>query len=153
MAVSSNSKVPAQPRVLLVDDNASGLRARQMVLEELGYDTTGVTCPKQALSLFKKNGYDLVVTDYKMPEMNGIDFIAALRNNVPTLPIILVSGYVEPLGLTEKSTGANVVIMKSAHEVPHLIRAAHRLLNPKSTRKPPMTATASRARRKAVSSS
>lgn len=124
-----------------------------MVLEEVGYDTTGTTCPKQALSLFRKSEFDLVVTDYKMPEMNGVELIVALREKAPSLPVILVSGFVEPLGLTEKSTGANVVIMKSSNEVANLIRAARRLLNPKTTRKPPAFARTPKPRSKAVSSS
>ena len=139
-------------RVLLIDDNRSGLAARRMVLEELGYETIGSQNPKDALNLFTEaieNGFpfDLIVTDFKMPDLNGIELIERLRRLNASVPVILISGFVDALGLTERSTGANAVIMKSANEVQHLIRAANRLLGGRVKRKPPVRAAASRARR------
>jgi len=137
--------------VLLVDDNAVGLAARRLVLEELGYKVTGVTCPVEALAVFGKQPFDLVVTDYKMPKMTGRELIRALRELEPALPIILISGYAETLGLTEKNTGATEVIAKSANEVQHLVRAVSRALALKVARKPP-GAEAPKARRKSATS-
>jgi CheY-like chemotaxis protein len=119
------------------------------VLQELGYQTDGATDARKALELFRKERFDLVVTDYKMPDMNGVELIAKLRDERPEIPVILISGFVDALGLTEKNTGANAVIMKSANEVQHLIRTANRLL--KIQRKPPqpVRSTASRTRKKA----
>jgi CheY-like chemotaxis protein len=77
-----------------------------------------------------------VVTDYKMPRMNGLELIVRIRERAPTLPIILVSGYVDGLGLTEANTGADVVIPKSAHEVPQLVRSVNRLLRRNAPKKP-----------------
>jgi CheY-like chemotaxis protein len=88
-----------------------------------------------------------------MPDADGVELIAALREARPDVPVVLLSGFVEPLGLTEKSTGASAVLAKSANEVQHLIRAINRLLKPAARRKPPATAEPPRARRKAVSSS
>ena len=136
--------------ILLVDDNRSGLRARQSVLEELGFSTDGVSEARKALELFKSKQYDLVVTDYKMPGMDGVEFIARLREVEPQVPVILISGFVEALGLSESTTGANVVIMKCANEVQHLIRAATRLLKP--AKRPPLIEKSllSRTRKKAT---
>ena len=132
----TRTKTSTQPtaHVLLVDDNRSGMMARRSVLEELGYTTEGATDPRKALDMFRKAHYDLVVTDFKMPELNGMELIGKLRAEKPGIPVILISGFVDSLGLTEKNTGANSVIMKSANEVQHLVRSAARLL--KSPRKP-----------------
>jgi DNA-binding NarL/FixJ family response regulator len=54
--------------------------------------------------------------------------IARIRQSNPDVRIILLSGFVEPLGLTAENTGADVVISKSANEPAHLARAAKRLL-------------------------
>jgi len=134
----SRSEVPttASVRILLVDDNRSGLVARKTVLEELGYSTDGAPDASSAMALFKKEHYDLVVTDYRMPDMDGVELIALIRAERPEIPIIMISGFVDALGLNEKSTGANAVIMKSANEVQHLIRSAGRLLKP--PKKPPV---------------
>ena len=71
---------------------------------------------------------DLIIADFKMPRMNGTELIAGLRKRAPELPIVLISGYVDALGLSEQNTGADAVIQKSANEVVHLVRAVARVL-------------------------
>ena len=123
-------------RILLVDDNKSGLMARKAVLEELGYRTTIAMGAQEALDQFQGGSFDLMITDYRMPQINGIQLIKQVREHKPDLPVILISGYVDALGLSEASTGANVVIQKSANEVTHLVRSVSRLLKRKPNRKP-----------------
>jgi two-component system C4-dicarboxylate transport response regulator DctD len=78
----------------------------------------------------------VVVTDYRMPKMNGVEMIARIRQIDAHARVVLLSGFVEPLGLTEENTGADSVIAKSANEPGHLVRAVKRLLNA-GKRKPP----------------
>jgi CheY-like chemotaxis protein len=150
--MSSSKAGTISALILLIDDNRLGLTARKHVLEELGYKTLIATSANVALEQFSKQNIDLVVTDYKMPEMSGIDLIQKIRAIKGDVPIILISGFVDVLGLDEQTTGADVVIMKSANEVSTLVRSVGRLLN----RKPPKkTVHAARspelkARRKAV---
>ena len=118
-------------RILLVDDNVSGSTARKTVLEELGHKVQVASNGADALEQFSQHKFDLVVTDYKMPRMDGLELIGRLRKHTPGLPIVLISGYVDTLGMNEVSTGADVVIQKSANEVSHLIRSVNRLLRRK----------------------
>ncbi len=137
--ISRNSSPSiTRARILLVDDNANGLAARKSVLEELGYRIVTCTSGADALEQFVACKFDLVVTDYKMPRMDGLELIGRLRKSTPDLPIVLVSGYVDTLGLNEASTGADVVIQKSANEVSHLVRSVNRLLRRKSPAKKPV---------------
>src|SRR5216683_3334576 len=106
----SSSSIRA--RILLVDDNVNGLAARKSVLEELGYRIVTCTSGADALEQFGSHKFDLVVTDYKMPRMDGLELIGRLRKQAPDLPIVLISGYVDTLGLNEDTTGADVVIQK-----------------------------------------
>ena len=69
-----------------------------------------------------------MVTDYKMPKMNGIELIGRLRKLHPATSVILISGFTDTLGLDEANTGADIVLQKSNNEVPQLIRAVNRLL-------------------------
>jgi CheY-like chemotaxis protein len=115
-------------RILLLDDNSLGLAARRSVLEELGHKVAISGAPHDALELCVKQNFDVVVTDYKMPKMNGVEFITRLRKQNPTVSVILISGFTDTLGLNEANTGADVVIQKSSHEVSHLIRSVNRLL-------------------------
>ena len=70
-----------------------------------------------------------------MAPIDGLELIAKLREQKFQNPIILLTGFADSLGLTPESTGANIVIQKSAHEVANLIRHTKRLLQP--PRKPP----------------
>ncbi|MGO4886062.1 MAG: response regulator [Bryobacteraceae bacterium] len=137
------SPPPAKtPQILLVDDNRQGLIARKSVLQELGYNIATATSGAEALELFEKQNFDVVVTDYKMPRMDGIELIKQIRSAHAGTRIILLSGFVEPLGLTEQSTGADIVIVKSAGEVGQLTRSVKRLLNQAPQRKPAASADA-----------
>jgi CheY-like chemotaxis protein len=127
----------AGARILLVDDNQLGLAARKIVLEELGYAIVARACAQDALEEFARQTFQLVVTDFKMPEMDGLQLIQRLREANPEIPIVLISGFADTLGLDESSTGADIVIQKSNHEVSSLIRAVQRLLSRKARRKPP----------------
>jgi CheY-like chemotaxis protein len=115
-------------RILIVDDNSLGLAARRSVLEELGHKVNTCGAPHDALELCGKQRFDIVVTDYKMPKMTGVEFIGRLRKQHPGMGVILISGFTDTLGLNESNTGADIVIQKSAHEVSQLIRAVTRLL-------------------------
>jgi CheY-like chemotaxis protein len=115
-------------RILLVDDNSLGLAARRSVLEELGHYVRTSGTAADALDLCGKHVFDVVVTDYKMPKMNGVEFIGRLRKLHPATSVILISGFADTLGLDEASTGADVVLQKSNNEVSQLIRAVNRLL-------------------------
>jgi CheY-like chemotaxis protein len=155
MAARNFSTPSAHARILLVDDNANGLCARKSVLEELGHRISTAASGAEAIEQFGSHKFDLVVTDYKMPRMDGLELIKRLRKQAPSLPIVLVSGYVDTLGLNEATTGADVVIQKSSHEVSHLVRSVARLLRRKPVVKKPVQAQTAppaplKAKRKSV---
>jgi two-component system cell cycle sensor histidine kinase/response regulator CckA len=143
---SSSSSATTHGRILLVDDNVSGSTARKTVLEELGHKIHVTSNGADALELFSQQKFDLVVTDYKMPRMDGLELIVRLRKQAPDIRIVMVSGFVDTLGLNEASTGADAVIQKSANEVTHLVRAVNRLMRRK---KPAAGAGGSKAKRQA----
>lgn len=130
-------------RILLVDDNCLGLAARRSVLQELGHQVQTSCTAADALELCSKQGFDVVVTDYKMPKMNGVELIGRLRKLHPATSVILISGFTDTLGLDEASTGADVVLQKSNNEVGQLIRAVNRLLRKQHL--PPKKPTGSQA--------
>jgi CheY-like chemotaxis protein len=150
MSTGSTAKRSAPERILLVDDNELGLRARKVVLEELGYQVTALSCGIEALHQFGRQVFDLVVTDYKMPNLDGIQLIARIREQKPGVPIVLISGFAEALGLTDTNTGADIVIQKSCHEISTLTRAVERLLTRHVPRKPLRSQTAVAPRAAAV---
>jgi CheY-like chemotaxis protein len=129
--------------VLLVDGHRAGLRARCMVLEEEGHVATGVSSPDEALQLLATEKFGVIVTEFKLTGITASEFISRLRDVAPGTPIILLSGYVDALGLSERTTGADAVLMKSASEPNQLTHTVSRLLR--------MKPAAARARKSAAS--
>ena len=125
--------------ILIVDDNEMGLLARKQVLGELGHRVTVVSSAREAIRRFTSEPFDLVVTDYRMPDMDGIEIIRRARAHNPEIPIVLISGFTSALGLNEATTGADVVLQKSATEVSQLIRAVNRLLRKSTPQKKRVT--------------
>jgi CheY-like chemotaxis protein len=122
---------PRHALILLVDDNPDGILARQSVLEELGYRVVAAGSGSDALGKVERETFDLVVTDYKMQPMDGLQLIGELRKREFLKPIVLLSGFTDTLGLTPQSTGADAVLQKSANEITSLVRCVGRLLNPR----------------------
>jgi CheY-like chemotaxis protein len=143
--------IPAHstPNILLVDDNRDGLLVRRCLLEEIGCRVQIALNGEEGLKLFQAGKFDVVVTDYRMPRMDGGELIQRIRALDPNARIILLSGFVEPLGLTEQNTGADAVIAKSANEPAHLLRTVKRLVN-RTVRKPPGSQKALQARATAI---
>jgi CheY-like chemotaxis protein len=124
------------PRILLVDDNRDGLVVRRLLLEEAGCQVETAGGPEEALKLFDRATFDVVVTDYRMPQMNGTELITRIRALKPEVRIILLSGWVEQLGFNEQNTGADAVIAKNAREAAQLVRSVRRLMNGAPRKKP-----------------
>ena len=142
--MKASLKKPGPAHLLMLDDNKMGLTARKAVMEELGYQVSSAATPAEALEKLTKDQVDLVITDYKMPGMNGTEFIKRMRKQECVTPVILISGFVDALGLNEANTGADVVILKSAHEVSNMVRSVKSLLKRSSAKKPAASQAASR---------
>lgn len=116
------------PSILLIDDNEHGLVARQAVLEERGYRVRTALCGQEGLSLFESGDFDLVVTDYLMPGLDGREVIAGIRERRPSTPVVVLSGFAAKLGLNETETGADAVLHKGPSELDDLLRTVARLM-------------------------
>jgi len=124
-----------QAKILLIDDSRNGLLVRTALLEDMGCQVEIASNGEEGLKIFQSDHFDVVVTDYRMPGMNGLELIGRIRQIEPHARIVLLSKMAEPLGLNEENTGADAVIAKSFNEVSQLPRAVRRLLN-RPVRKP-----------------
>ncbi len=83
--------------ILLVDDEQDLLRLIQKYFEKNGLYVRAYTSPLLALEEFMKNtdnnGYDLVISDFRMPGMNGIELATLIRKMNKDIPIILMTAY------------------------------------------------------------
>ena len=99
--------------------------------KRLGYQIDTACCGEEGLSEFDKAAFDLVVTDYRMPDLQGSEVIKRIRLRDPSVPIVILSGYVEKLGLTKDQIGADMVLSKGPNEDRDLARSIARLVKKK----------------------
>jgi CheY-like chemotaxis protein/anti-sigma regulatory factor (Ser/Thr protein kinase) len=81
------------PRILLVEDSLTQAYVLRKRLETEGYLVETAKHGAEGLLMLENSAFDLVLTDMVMPEMNGLDFIEALRKLYPTLPAILMTEF------------------------------------------------------------
>ncbi|RLA07469.1 MAG: hypothetical protein DRQ54_05300, partial [Gammaproteobacteria bacterium] len=81
--------------LLLVDDEPSVLALLQELFSAQGYQVTGCASGSEALQQLseKVTDFDLVITDYSMPGMTGVDLATELYRRAPQLPVVLCTGY------------------------------------------------------------
>jgi CheY-like chemotaxis protein len=80
------------PKILLVDDNAV---VRDMLVDLvglLGYTADAASGGAEALALFDRNRYDIVLTDLLMPGMSGWEVLTAVRERDPRMPVVIITG-------------------------------------------------------------
>ncbi|UYB53696.1 PAS domain-containing protein [Xanthomonas sp. AM6] len=95
-------RAPAAPeavagplKILAVDDDRLVLANTAQMLGELGHQVAVAGSGPEALATLAQQRFDLVVTDYAMPDMTGMQLAVAIRQAQPALPILLVSGYTD----------------------------------------------------------
>ena len=82
--------------IVIVDDEEMVLTSLNAFLSlETNYEVKSFTSAKEALDYIKKNKVDLVVSDYLMPEMDGITFLSEVREVIPEVPRIILTGYAD----------------------------------------------------------
>jgi CheY-like chemotaxis protein len=88
--------------ILLVDDDNAVREVTSSILRELGYVVLEVGSGGAALDLLsRETSIDLVILDFAMPGMNGMDVARQIHSNVPKLPILFVTGYADNSELSE----------------------------------------------------
>jgi CheY-like chemotaxis protein len=81
-------------RVLVIDDQAGVRTFVCELLESLGHDADDAEDGPTGLALLPRQRYDLVITDLQMPLMSGWDVVAGVRQRLPTMPCIIISGFI-----------------------------------------------------------
>ncbi len=83
-------------RILIVDDNAMNRKLAAMLLKKLGYESQAVTSGMEALELLREKQFELILMDYRMPEMDGIEAAEKIRDMegdyFQAVPIIALTG-------------------------------------------------------------
>ena len=80
-------------RILVADDEPFVLDLIAMVLKDAGHSVQGVGDGRQALSLLRKEAFDLLITDLSMPHLDGLALAKEVKSESPDVKVVLLTGY------------------------------------------------------------
>ncbi len=100
-------------KILLVEDSKPTLNLLNNFFSERGFNVQTASNGKEALNIIRKKPIPLVITDIKMPEMDGIELIEKIKSSYPMIKVILTTGFVDfKYGLSAFTNGAETIIFK-----------------------------------------
>jgi two-component system response regulator AtoC len=85
--------VKRKPHLLIVDDEPNVRRVLGTRLEQAGFTTTRAASGEQALDLVRAQDPDLVITDLKMPGMDGMELLCRLQRAFPEIPVVMLTAH------------------------------------------------------------
>ena len=108
-----SSPAIAPKKILVVDDEPFVCDAVKMMLTFDGHSVETASSAKAALELFAPGKFDLVITDYAMPQMKGDELAVQIKSRAPDQPIVMITAYAEMLTASHSPlTGVDSVISK-----------------------------------------
>jgi len=116
-------------QILIVDDNEVFRLPLQRALEAAGFEVVAVPRPEDALAVLDGRTVDLLLTDHRLPGMNGVQLLTRIKATHPAVAIVVMTAYGTIESAVEaRRHGADDYLVKP-FEVPDLLRALHRALD------------------------
>ncbi len=81
------------PTILVVDDEAAPLQIMEEAAQSAGHEAISVRNVPAALKVLRRGGVDLIISDYRMPDITGLEFLELLAEEGLDVPLIMVTGY------------------------------------------------------------
>jgi len=102
-------------KILVVDDEQSMTQFLSIVLRKEGYVVTAVNNGRDALEKVKADSYDVVITDIKMPGMDGIQLLNQIKKHDPSMPVVIMTAYAsQQSAIDAVNQGAFQYLIKNA---------------------------------------
>ena len=99
-------------KILVVDDNNLFRIVVSKILSRLGYEVSSADSGENGLRIFLKNKFDIVLSDYEMPGMDGVAFACSVKKNSPRTRVVIMTGAGKETVFSRKSTAVDEVISK-----------------------------------------
>ena len=111
-SVSTNPGQAISRRILVAEDNKNIQRVVFRILDFMGFEVAFAANGVEALSLFLRKSFDLVLTDLEMPVMDGWSLTHCIKERSPNTPVVLMTGADREIVLKMKSAPIDSVIFK-----------------------------------------
>ncbi len=131
----SNAELPESARILIVDDEPGVCRSIEKVLTRMGHHTTtALSAPAALESLQADQGFDLIVTDLMMPQVNGIELLKIAKASWPNIPVLVITGYASIASAVEATQLGAANYLAKPFTPEELQAAVREALAPRPTR-------------------
>jgi len=80
-------------KILIVEDELTALKVLRYFLDDAGYEVAAATDGLEALELLSRSRFDLVLSDLRMPRMDGVALARQILSTTPVIPIFLMTAY------------------------------------------------------------
>ncbi|MFQ5499027.1 MAG: response regulator [Candidatus Zixiibacteriota bacterium] len=118
-------------RVLLVDDDDAFRDMLSGLLATSGFETHAVVSAAEALDKLATGTVDAVITDIRMPNMDGIELLKKIKSNNPDMPVILITGRTPISEISERADTASAAgILEKRHRPQGIVDLLNRLVSP-----------------------
>lgn len=115
-------------RILMVDDEKDIRNLFSKVLSFLGYEVVVASSGTEALNLFLTDPFDLVLTEFQMPGMDGWSLAVQIKDRFPNTPVVMITGQVKD-GVMEKIKGSCVdFVMFKPSRLEDILKTVQRML-------------------------
>jgi len=100
-------------RILIVDDDENIRKVLATILEDEGYDVDSVDTAKKAIERTRRKFYNIALIDIRLPDMEGIELLTKMKNTIPKIRKIIITGYPTLQNAVEAvNRGADAYILK-----------------------------------------
>ena len=116
-------------QILVVDDEQNSREGLTKILIKEGYEVVAAESGQDALAKAKKQDFDLIITDLRMPEISGIDVLEKIREKKPDIGVIIVTAYGEVNSYLKAMTLGAFEYLNKPIKLDELRRVIHKALS------------------------
>jgi len=115
-------------RILVVDDDAIVIKSCTRILELEGYAVSTVAGADEALEMLRRDSFDLLLVDVKMPKRDGVFLMKEIRKDFPDVPIIVMSGYSTAETIADALRSGATQFIAKPFRPDELVKVVHQVL-------------------------
>lgn len=124
--------IPTTPSVLVVDDNEELAENIAEILSDIGVRVTVARDATEALEVFDQCEWSLVVTDMRMPKIDGLELLKLLKDRRPSTPILVMTGFADPDTIASAQRSGAYGVLNKPIDLDDLISLVERIADAKT---------------------